>query len=325
MDATPKTKSGQDVLIRPLEEGDLQAADHITRLAFGTFLGLPEPTTFMGDTKYVHTRWRANPDAAFCAEIDGELVGSNFVSDWGSVGFFGPLTTHPKMWDQGVAKLLIEPAIECFEGWGTRQAGLMTFAESIKHVNLYQKFGFYPRFLTAIMSKAVDAHADDKGVHWTKFSDVPVDKRTEMIETCRQLTDSVFEGLDLRREILSVASQYLGDTVLLWEGSNLAGLAICHCGAGSEAGSGICYIKFAAVSSGSGAAERYADIITACETLAAQKGLQKLTGGANTARQEAYDLMFGLGFKTNRQTVVMHRPNDSGYNRPGVFIIDDWR
>ena len=26
--------------------------------------------------------------------------------------------------------------------------------------------------------------------------------------------------------------------------NSLSGLAICHCGAGSEAGSGVCYIKF---------------------------------------------------------------------------------
>ncbi|MBS1526272.1 MAG: GNAT family N-acetyltransferase [Bacteroidetes bacterium] len=321
----PKTKSGADVLIRPLEEGDLDAADHITRLAFGTFLGLPEPATFMGDTKYVHTRWKANPDAAFCAEVDGELIGSNFVSNWGSVGFFGPLTTHPKMWDQGVAKLLIEPAIACFEAWGTRQAGLMTFAESIKHVNLYQRFGFYPRFLTAIMSKPVAPKVNDEGIQWTKFSDVPADKRARMLEICREMTDSVYQGLDVRIEIMSVASQHLGDTILLWEGGKLTGLAICHCGAGSEAGSGICYIKFGVVTSGNGAAERFAKLVTACEKLALQKGLQKLTGGANTARQEAYDLMFKLGFKTNRQTVVMHRPNEPGYNRPGVFLIDDWR
>ena len=46
-----------DVSVRPLREGDLQEADRIMRLAFGTFLGLPEPMTFMGDASYVRTRW----------------------------------------------------------------------------------------------------------------------------------------------------------------------------------------------------------------------------------------------------------------------------
>ncbi len=36
---------------------------------------------------------------------------------------------------------------------GTQHAGLFTFAHSQKHVGLYQRFGFWPRFLTALMSK----------------------------------------------------------------------------------------------------------------------------------------------------------------------------
>jgi hypothetical protein len=43
----------------------------------------------------------------------------------------------------------------CFEDWQTRHAGLFTFANSEKHVGLYQRFGFWADHLTAIMSKAV--------------------------------------------------------------------------------------------------------------------------------------------------------------------------
>lgn len=70
-----------DVRVRPLRESDLATADHIMRLAFGTFLGLPEPTAFMGDAGYVRTRWRADPAAAFAAEVGGELVGSNLATN----------------------------------------------------------------------------------------------------------------------------------------------------------------------------------------------------------------------------------------------------
>lgn len=31
------------------------------RLAFGTFLGLPDPVKFMGDASYVDTRYRVDP------------------------------------------------------------------------------------------------------------------------------------------------------------------------------------------------------------------------------------------------------------------------
>jgi len=97
---------------------------------------------FYADRDYVHTRYLVDPSVAFSAEADDELVGSNFVTNWGSVGFFGPLTIRPDYWDCGIAKRLLEPTMEVFEKWGTKHAGLFTFAHSAKHVGLYQKFGF---------------------------------------------------------------------------------------------------------------------------------------------------------------------------------------
>lgn len=57
----PASTRSPDIAVRPLQENELSAADHIIRLAFGVFLGLPEPTAFMGDANDVRTRWRANP------------------------------------------------------------------------------------------------------------------------------------------------------------------------------------------------------------------------------------------------------------------------
>jgi hypothetical protein len=50
-----------DIAIRPLDEQDLPEADRIFRVAFGTFLGLPDPLSFMGDADLVRTRWRTDP------------------------------------------------------------------------------------------------------------------------------------------------------------------------------------------------------------------------------------------------------------------------
>src|SRR5215510_5673714 len=158
-----------DISVRPLEEADLPVAEHIFRVAFGTFLGLPDPTAFASDMSYVKTRWAANPGASFVAEVEGDIVGSNLATNWGSVGFFGPLSIRPDLWDKGVGKLLMEPIMELFDKWGIKHAGLFAFAHSPKPIALYQKFGFYPRFLTAIMSKAVDPKKS--AAHWTTFSE----------------------------------------------------------------------------------------------------------------------------------------------------------
>jgi GNAT superfamily N-acetyltransferase len=306
-------------------EADLEAADRVMRLAFGTFLKLPDPLRFMGDADYVHTRWGANPAAAFCAEAGGVIVGSVFVGNWGSVGFFGPLTVHPDYWDRGVAQMLMEQVMACFESWGTRHMGLYTFPTSLKHVGLYRKFGFWPRFLTIAMEKDVQVGGTAAEVSWTTFSDVPAGELEGMLERCRALTGKVFEGLDLVVEIRSVAAQRLGETVLLWTSDELAGLAVCHCGAGTEAGSGICYIKFGAVDPVRGGDSGFRRLLMACEGLAAQRGLEKLSGDVNTARQEAWAAMVDSGWRGKMVGVAMQRPNEPGYNRPGVFVIDDWR
>src|ERR1044072_7860261 len=244
-----------DITVRPLQENDLPAADHIMRVAFGTFLGLPDPTTFMGDASYVRTRWLADPTAAFAAEVDSELIGSNFATNWGSIGFFGPLTIRPDFWDRGVGKRLMEPVMELFRNWGTKHAGLFTFAHSPKHVGLYQKFGFWPRYLTAIMSKSVGRA--EGASRWTGFSEAAASEREGVLSACRELTDAVYEGLDVGHEIRAVAAQGLGDTILLWEDGRLSGLAVCHSGPGTEAGSGVCYIKFGAARPGANAAQDF--------------------------------------------------------------------
>jgi hypothetical protein len=68
-----------EICIRPLTDSDLQQADHIFRLAFGTFLGLSDPMTYAGEANYIKSRFHANPSGAYAAEVNGKLVGSNIT------------------------------------------------------------------------------------------------------------------------------------------------------------------------------------------------------------------------------------------------------
>jgi GNAT superfamily N-acetyltransferase len=209
----------ETVHIRPMKEDDLDEADKIMRLAFGTFLDLPEPIEFMGDADYVRTRYRADPSAALTATDNDRVIGSNFALDWGSVGVFGPLTIHPTYWDKGVAKALLEETMKIFERWGSKHLGLFTFAQSSKHVHLYQKYNFWPRYLTAIMSKNTSGPKGDsmrgRKTRSTNFSTLSQAQKSDIIMECRKLTNIIYDGLDLRKEIESVEQQRLGDTILL--------------------------------------------------------------------------------------------------------------
>src|SRR6185503_10065018 len=256
-----RTKS--NITVRLIQETELSTADSIMRLAFGTFIGLPEPMSFMGDAAYIRNRWLADPEAAYAAVADGEVIGSNLATNWGSVGFFGPLTIRPDFWDRGVGKRLLDPIMGLFDKWGTRHAGLFTFPHSQKHIGLYQRFGFWPRFLTAITSKPVAQITS--AMRWTRFSEVSSAERDDVLSACSEVTDAIYEGLDVANEIRAVAAQNLGDTILLWNNDRLMALAVCHVGPGTEAGGDVCYIKFAAVRPSSTAEQHFSDILYACE------------------------------------------------------------
>jgi predicted N-acetyltransferase YhbS len=311
------------ISIRLLQANEIASADHVFRLAYGTFVGLPEPTEFAGDAAYIQHRWQTDPNAAFVAEADGKLIGSNLVVNWGSFGYFGPLSVHPDFWQQKVGQKLIEPAIACFSEWQTRLAGLHTFATSPKHHALYQKFGFNLRFLTPIMAKTVQPHKQiPEAVRYSQLSE---DQRGEFLKASYQLTDAIYEGLDLTREIQAIQQQSLGDTVSFWDDRGLAGFAVCHYGAGTEAGSDTCYVKFAAVRSGNNAGERFEQLLDLCEHLTVTQGMSKLMAGVNTSREEAYHRIIARGYRSEIIGVAMHRPNEPGYSRPDVFALDDWR
>ena len=137
----PKRASRADrISVQALRKTELPEAKRIFHLAFGTFLGLPDPMQFFPDRDFVRTRYHTDPSGAFGASIGGKLIGSNFATDWGSVGFFGPLTIRPDFWDRGVAQRLLERTMKRFAQWGTEHIGLFTFAHSARHIGLYQKF-----------------------------------------------------------------------------------------------------------------------------------------------------------------------------------------
>jgi GNAT superfamily N-acetyltransferase len=310
-----------------MEERDLIRTRAIFQTAFATFLGVPNPETFQSDRECIFTRWLANREAALVAEVPSaeggpELAGSNFLANWGSFGFFGPLTIRPEFWNRGIAQHLLAGTMELFEQWGIRETGLFTFPHSTKHIALYQKFGFWPRFLTAVMSKNIST---EYTTPWTGLSALDEGARAEAVGACRELTDSIYAGLDVSGEIRSVLVQKLGETVLLWGGERLDGFAVCYCGDGTEAGADNCYVKFAAARPGPSAGTDFRRLLEACASLALRRGLHRVEAGVNMGRSEAYRAMLQAGFRTQMQGVAMHRPDAAGYNRPDVFAIDDWR
>jgi GNAT superfamily N-acetyltransferase len=311
-----------------LKQSELEEADRIVRLAFGTFLGIPNPLEFMGDRSFMTPRWRSIHVKVIAAREGGRLIGSNVATRWGSFGFFGPLTVLPEYWGRGVAQRLLKATMSIFEKWGVRHTGLFTFPSSAKHVGLYQKFGYWPRYLTAIMTRTPEAKpatrakpADASGLLLSAFTK---SRRKQTIQACGTLTHKIDHGLDLAEEIEAVLAQRTGDIVLTYTRHVLDGFAVCLNGPGSEGGEKTCYVKFGAARGGKGAGERFDKLLNACDEFAAARGAT-IEAGVNLAREDAFRRMRRHGYRVLTQGVAMQRPHLAGFNRTDAYVIDDWR
>ena len=300
------------IKIGPLKKSELEEASRIVRLAFGTFLGLPDPQAFMDDRQYMAPRFHSPNVKVVAARDNGRLIGSNVATRWGSFGFFGPLTVLPEYWDRGVAQQLLQATMEIFDAWGLRHSGLFTFPQSAKHIGLYQKFGYWPRYLTAVMTRTPEAAPAGK---LTLLSAMKKPEREAAIQSCARLTHKIDKGLNLTGEIQALLKQHTGDVVM-----TPGAFAICLNGPGSEGGQKVCYVKFAAARNG----ETFNKLLGAIDAFAASRSAT-IEGGANLAREDAYRRMRAHGYRTTMQGVAMQRPHADGFNRADAYVIDDWR
>ena len=297
------------ISIAPLERDDLPAADRVFRLAFAP------------GSEMVRSRLHAGHIRSFKASRDGELVGSAFLSRWGSLAVFGPLTVDPDAWGLGIGSQLLDACLEVGGAWDVTSIGLFTLPESPKHLRLYREHGFWPGSLTALTEKRVAPNT----VEAETLGGLDTHARAVTIEGCRAVSSMLCDGLDLTGEAESLANPDIGDVVIVREDGRVAAFALCHVGAGSEAVTGSCYVKFAAVRPGAGGVGLLDGLLDACETFAAERGVGRLEVGVSLGRRAAANLLDERGHRTFRHGVAMHRPPDESTVMSAQLVLDDWR
>ena len=83
-------------------------------------------------------------------------------------------------------------------------------------------------------------------------------------------------------------------------------------------------MKFGAARGGAGAAERFDQLLDACEAFACSRQAN-VEAGVNLARRDAYERMRARGYRVMTQGIAMQRPHAEGFNREDVYAMDDWR
>jgi len=311
------------VVVRPLTAADAPQAAGINRAAFSQFFGIPDVRNFRLGADMIEPRRRLWPEAGLALELDGELAGVALMMNWGSVCILGPITVAPRHWSKGLARVLMAELIALADRRGFAFTGLFTHPQSPKHIRLYESFGFRMQRIVAVMAKPASRVAETE--HVTPLSALTPEQRALALGAIGDLTGTVHPGLDIGAECEDIVRFKLGETLLLGDASAPDGVAMCHCGPGSEASEGQMLVKFAAARGGAGAPDRFRHLLGACEAYAARKGAAQIVAGTNTGRAEAYALMQQADYRTTMNGIAMTRPAVEGYNHPGVFAIDDWR
>ena len=173
--------------------------------------------------------WRyAIEDAAGGAMVwrdaRGGIAGFNMVHRSGVEGWMGPLAVRMEHQGSGLGKEIVERGVAWLEKEGARVIGLETMPRTMDNIGFYSRLGFAPGRLTITLT--LDAASADRGPEL--LGRMSLRDREDHLVAARTLVQGILPGYDFTREIELTDALALGDTVLLREGGELVGFALCH-------------------------------------------------------------------------------------------------
>ena len=324
------------VLIRRIRKGDLSRTRDVFEQTFADFLerqlGTRPRQAFSG-AQYVHHRWLMEPWGCFVAEEDNaKIVGAALAVTWGSVGLLGPVAVLTNYHNQTIGQQLMRAAQEFFDENKTTLQGAVTYPTSPKHLTLYHKFGYRPKGLTAITSRALDrggaraaARLPRGPLVVRRFSTLEETKKKAALARFHRITNAICRGMELAKEVEIVEGLALGDTLLLERGRDLVGFAICHTPGVSEAPAGALYVKYLAIDPAQKKPEHLEQFVTAVEDLGQELGVQRVILPVYMRYWQAYATLLKCGYQIDFTMVRMQKGKLEDYEDPSHLVLDDWR
>jgi predicted N-acetyltransferase YhbS len=148
------TKTSERVTLRGAEPGDAEACAQILFAAFGGFHDHHRfPRDFPVLEAAVGMMAMSIPHPLIwgvVAEVDGRIVGSNFLDERDPIRGVGPITVDPESQSVGVGRKLMEAVIE--RGQGAPGIRLLQDAFNMRSLSLYESLGFDVKEPTAVIS-----------------------------------------------------------------------------------------------------------------------------------------------------------------------------
>jgi ribosomal protein S18 acetylase RimI-like enzyme len=235
--------------------------------------------------------------------------------------------------NQSIAQQLIRAAEEFFEENKATLHGAVSYATSAKHLAIFHKFGYRPKSLLAVMSRALERPGTRSALPRPprgtltvrRFSTLEETKKKAALQRFHRITNAVCKGMDLAKEVEIVDGLALGDTLLLERGADLAGFAIYHTPGVSEAPAGSGYVKFLAIDPKQRKTEHLEQLIGSIEDLAQEQGLSRVILPVYLRYWQAYSTLVKCGYQVDLTMVRMQKGKQEDYEDPADLVLDDWR
>jgi GNAT superfamily N-acetyltransferase len=146
--------AARETTLRPAEPAD---ADELARICFEAFGGIHDHHRFPRDFPALEaalglmSMWIPHPQVwGVVAEIDGRIVGSNFLDERDSIRGVGPITVDPEGQNAGVGRGLMEAVIE--RGKDAPGIRLLQDGFHMRSLSLYTSLGFDVTASCVVMS-----------------------------------------------------------------------------------------------------------------------------------------------------------------------------
>jgi predicted N-acetyltransferase YhbS len=150
----PTRTRGSGVDLRPIEPAD---GDEAARIIYEAFAGIQDHHRFARDFPTLEAaaqliaNFLAHPSIhGVVAEIDGRVVGSNFLDERGPVRGVGPIAVDPAVQGRGVGRELMRAVLE--RGAGAMGIRLLQDSFNTGSLSLYASLGFDVAEPIALMS-----------------------------------------------------------------------------------------------------------------------------------------------------------------------------
>jgi GNAT superfamily N-acetyltransferase len=177
MDTFVTQELSSEVKVRPARFEDAEDAGAICYAGFKAIAerhGYPPDFPDEGTATGVIGHLLSRGDIyAVVAELNGCLVGSNFLWENGRIAGVGPITVAPAVQNSGIGRALMEAVIERARVQGVQSVRLVQAAYHGRSLSLYTKLGFEVREpLSVMQGRALNLHLDGYNVCGASESDL---------------------------------------------------------------------------------------------------------------------------------------------------------